>query len=297
MIITFLGTGCMVPTKERNTASVLISYKNDNILLDCGEGTQRQLRIAGIKPTKITKILISHWHGDHVLGLPGLVQTLGASEYNGVLQIFGPKGTEQKFKDMLKTFDVELTIEYKVKDISEKQFFENKYFYLEALELDHGIICLGFNFIEKDQRRIITSKINKLGLKQGPLIGQLQLGKSINHNGETIHPDQVSRLEKGKKITYIADTEICDNCIELARDADILISESVYDSSHEDKASEYKHLTAKQAGLIANQANVKKLILTHFSQRYKNTQLIEEDARSVFDNIICAEDFMKIRIN
>ena len=99
MEIFFLGTGCMVPTKDRNTSAILVSYKNDNILIDCGEGTQRQMRTAGIKPTKITKILISHWHGDHVFGLPGLIQTLGASEYSGVLEIYGPKGSKKKTHD------------------------------------------------------------------------------------------------------------------------------------------------------------------------------------------------------
>ncbi|MBS1267091.1 MAG: Ribonuclease Z [Candidatus Woesearchaeota archaeon] len=296
MIITFLGTGCMVPTKERNTAGVLITYKNENILLDCGEGTQRQLIIAGIKPTKITKILISHWHGDHVFGLPGLIQTLGASEYSGKLKIFGPKGTEKKFRNLFENLDIEITIDYDIKDISKEIFFENKEFRLEALNLNHGLPCLGFNFVQKDVRKIIMSKIKKLGIKQGPKIGKLQRGDSIKHKGKIIKSNQVSRIIQGKKITYIADTELCDNCIKLAENADILISESVYDSTHKDKAREYKHLTSRQAGLIANQAGVKKLVLTHFSQRYKNTQSIEEDARTVFDNIICAKDFMKINI-
>lgn len=296
MEITFLGTSAMVPTKERNTSAILLSYKAENILIDCGEGTQRQLRIAGIKPTKITKILISHWHGDHMLGLPGLLQTLGASEYSGVLKIFGPEGSSKQIEKMLDAFVFENKVNFTVVDIKKKRFFEDKDFALEALPLNHKITCLGFSFIEKDRRRIKVKEIAKLGIPEGPLLGKLQMGKHVTFKGKNIDPDKVTYTVKGKKITYIADTLLCDNCIELAENADLLISESVYASSLEEKAKEYKHLTAHQAGMIANQANAKKLVLTHFSQRYKNTQEIEEDARSVFNNIVCAEDFMKIKL-
>lgn len=286
----------MVPTKERNTSAVLISHKAENILIDCGEGTQRQLRLAGIKPTKITKILISHWHGDHVLGLPGLIQTMGASEYNGILKIYGPKGSRKHIEKMLDAFVFGNLVEFKVVDITEKKFFDAKDFFLEALPLEHGIACLGFNFVEKDRRKINIKAVKKLGIPDGPLLGKLQEGKSITFKGQKVKPEQTTYVVRGKKISYIADTLLCDNCIKLAENADLMISEAVYDSSLEEKALEYKHLTAKQAGLIANQANVKKLVLTHFSQRYKNTQEIEEDARTVFNNIICAEDFMKIKL-
>lgn len=296
MQIVFLGTSAMVPTKERNTGAILLSYKAENILIDCGEGTQRQLRLAGIKLTKITKILISHWHGDHVLGLPGLLQTLGASEYSGVLKIYGPEGSSKIIEKMMDTFIFDNKVNFEVIDIKKKRFFENKDFALEALPLEHGITCLGFNFIEKDRRRIKIKEIKKLGIPEGPLLGKLQAGEQVTFKGNKIDPDKVTYIVRGKKITYIADTVLCDNCIELAENADLLISESVYDSSLEEKAREYKHLTAQQAAMIANQANVQKLVLTHFSQRYKNTQEIEEDARTVFNNIICAEDFMKIKV-
>jgi ribonuclease Z len=286
----------MVPTKERNTSAILISYKAENILIDCGEGTQRQLKIAGIKPTKITKILISHWHGDHVLGLPGLLQTIGASEYSGTLKIYGPQGSSEHVDKMLNAFVFGNIVNHKVIDISKKRFLDSKHYALEAMPLEHGINCLGFSFLEKDRRRIKVNEAKKMGIPEGPLMGKLQEGKSIIVKGKKILPDQVTYVVKGKKITYVADTLFCDNSIELAENADILISEAVYDSSLENKALEYKHLTAKQAGLIANQANVKKLVLTHFSQRYKNPQEIEEDARTVFNNIICAHDFMKIRL-
>ncbi len=296
MEIIFLGTSCMIPTKERNTSALLLSYNEENILVDCGEGTQRQLRIAGIKPTKITKILISHWHGDHVLGLPGLLQTLGASEYLGKLMIYGPKGSKAYVEKMMNAFVFSNKVNFEVVDIAKRIFFENEEFMLEAFQLDHSIDCIGFNFIEKDRLKIDTKKTKRLGIPDGPLLGELQKGKEVMFKGKKILPDEVTFKVEGKKISIIADTVLTENCVEFAKGADMLICESVYDSTHENKAEEYKHLTAKQAGQIANQANVKQLVLTHFSQRYKNTQEIEEDARLVFDKIICAEDFMRLKL-
>ncbi len=296
MEITFLGTSCMVPTKERNTSAHLICYRDENILIDCGEGTQRQMVKTGIKPTKVTRILISHWHGDHVLGLPGLLQTLGAFEYQGILKIYGPKGSKEHIRKIMDAFVFDNKVELEVFDIEKRVFVDEERFYLEALPLDHGIPCLGFSFVEKDRRRIKLPYVKKKGIPEGPLLGKLQRGEKIKFKGEEITPEQSTYIVDGKKITYVADTALCDNAVELAKNADVLISESVFDSSLEDKAREYKHLTARQAGIIANSADVKKLILTHFSQRYDNTQIIEEDARTVFDNVICAKDFMRVNV-
>ncbi|MFC1704831.1 ribonuclease Z [Nanoarchaeota archaeon] len=296
MQVTFLGTSSMVPTKERNHTSVLISYSGHGILLDCGEGTQRQLKIAGIKPTQITKVLISHWHGDHVLGLPGLIQTMGASEYTGTLEIYGPKGTKKRFEDMFKAFVFDRKLDLEIKEVSSGVFFKSKEFSLEALPLEHNIETLGYNFIEHDRRRIDVKAVKKLGIPEGPLLGKLQDNKSIEFKGKKISPKDTTYVVEGKKISFVADTAYCNNAVKLAKDADLMICEATYASKLQDKADEYQHLTAKQAGLIANEANAKKLVLMHFSARYKNTQEVEEDARVVFDNVICAEDFMKIKV-
>jgi ribonuclease Z len=296
MEIVFLGTASMVPTKERNPSALLISYGSEGILIDCGEGTQRQMKITGIKLTRITKILISHWHGDHVLGLPGLLQSLGASDYNKTLKIYGPKGTKKYFKLLTEVFVLDRDIKLEINEVNKGKFFENDDFLLEALPLEHGIPTIGFNFVEKDKRKIDMKKVKKLGLPEGPLLGKLQDGKSINFEGKKIKPEQVTYLEKGKKITVITDTLLCNNCYKLAKDADLLVCEATYSSKLEGKGEEYNHMTAKQAAQIANKADVKKLILTHFSARYKNTQEIEEDARGIFDNVVCAKDFMKVNL-
>src|SRR3989338_2532995 len=144
--ITFLGTTAMIPTKERNHSAIFINYNGEGILLDCGEGTQRQFKIVGISLTKITKILITHWHGDHSLGLPGLVQTLGMSEYNRNLRIFGPKGTKEKIELLKRVFVAEERLQYDVEDVDKKRFYDGDDFYLEALPLEHGTRCLGYSF-------------------------------------------------------------------------------------------------------------------------------------------------------
>ncbi len=299
MEIVFLGTSSMVPTKERNQSSVFISYGSEGILVDCGEGTQRQLKVAGIPFTKVTKVLISHWHGDHVLGLPGLIQTLGSSATEHHLQVFGPKGTKVQFEHMKKAFFMEtegkgLTLE--VNDVGQGIFFETKGFYLEADMLDHSVPCLGYSVVEKDTRHINTEAAKKLGLPEGPILGQLQAGQAATWKGKVIKPADATYIRKGKKVTVIMDTELCSSAIELAKDADLLICEATYANELEEKASAYKHLTAQQAALIANKAGAKKLVLTHFSQRYKTTRQVEEDARTTFDNIICAKDFMRLKI-
>ena len=296
MQIIFLGTSSMVPTKERNQSSILITYRNEGILVDCGEGTQRQLKIAGIKLTKITKILISHWHGDHVLGLPGLIQSMAASDYNKALEIYGPKNTKRFFKDMFNVFIFDRDINIKICEIKKNVFFENEDFILNALPLEHGIETLGYNFIEKNKRKIDIGKVRKFGLNEGPLIGKLQEGKAILFKGKKIIPDDVSNIVKGKKITIINDTLPCKNASLLAKDADLLICEATYTSKLEEKSREYGHMTAKQAAELANRSNTKKLVLTHFSARYKNALETEEEARTYFDNTLCAEDFMKINL-
>jgi ribonuclease Z len=296
MEITFLGTTAMVPTKERNHSGIFLKYKDEGILFDCGEGTQRQLKQFGIKITNINKILITHWHGDHILGLPGLLQSIFSTEGTEKIKIYGPIGSKKYFKSLMEGMASESEIKIEIKEVKNEKFFENDEFILETKSMKHTTECNAYTFIEKDKRKINIEKIKKLGIKEGPEIGQLQKGKTITHKGKKIQPDEVSTKIKGKKISYITDTRPTENCLEIAKDSDILICESTFKSDMEKKAHERTHMTAQDAGQIANQANAKKLILTHFSTRYKDTTEIEEDARNVFDNTICAYDGMKIKL-
>lgn len=296
MQITFLGTSSMIPTKERNQIAVFLSYGSDGILFDCGEGTQRQLKIAGISLTKVTKILISHWHGDHVLGLPGLMQSMSSSDYNSKLEIYGPVGTKKRMEKMFEAFVFDKKLDFSVKEVKSGIFFEDNEFELEAYQLEHGVETLGFRFVEKDKRRIDMKKVKKFNIPIGPFLAKLQQGKPIEVSGKTIMPDDVTYIENGKKIAYITDTLLCDNCYKIADNADLLICEATYSSKLVGKSEEYGHMTAKQAAQVANKSGAKQLVLIHFSARYKNTQELEEDARNIFDNVICAKDFMKINI-
>jgi ribonuclease Z len=296
MQIQFLGTSCAKPTKERNHSAIFLSYGSDGLLFDCGEGTQRQLTIAGIKPTKINKIFISHWHGDHVLGLPGLIQTLGISEYDKKLKIYGPVGTKEYFSHIFKASYFEERIEVEVTEVSSGKFYDGENYSIEAEELEHGINTIGFRFIEKDRRRINLSVVKKLGIPDGPLLGELQDGKTIEWKGKKVTPKEATTIVSGKIICYLPDSVPSANSLKLAKDADILISESTYASNMEDKAEAYKHMTSKQCAMIANQANAKELILAHFSTRYKDTNELVEDAKDTFNKVVAAKDFMKINL-
>jgi ribonuclease Z len=294
MQLTILGTSATVPTKNRNHVGALITYKAEGLLFDCGEGMQRQFKLAGISFSKITRIFLSHWHGDHMLGLPGLLQSMAMHQYTDELKIYGPPGSTQKFKKLLDAFESTYPIEATMHEIKEGKFLDTKDFYMEAYPLSHRTKCYGYRFVEKDKRKIKTSALKKLGIPEGPLVGKLQEGKTITLKARKIRPEEVSTIVKGRIFAFISDTRPNKNCKKIAKDADILLCESTYSSEHKEKAEEYFHMTAVEAAQIASQSNVKKLILTHFSARYKDESELEKDARTVFDNTIAARDFMKI---
>lgn len=299
MRLIFLGTSSVYPTKERNHQSVALKYGGEIILFDCGEGTQRQMRIAKLKLSKLSKILISHWHGDHVLGLPGLLQSCAMDNRVEPLEIWGPPSTKEKIKYIQKTYDLILPFKLIIHEVKNKKtqiVGEEIKYEIFAASLTHPCECLGFSFKEKDKIKINTDYLKKIGLTKDPILKKLQQCKNINWNNNKIKAKDATFIEKGKKITYIVDTSENENIIELARNSDVLICESTYLNELKNQAKERGHLTAKQAGSIAKKANVRKLILTHFSQRYpKLTPLINE-AKSKFKNTSAAKDFMEVVI-
>jgi len=295
----------MVPTKERNVSGIFLSHKNKGILIDCGEGTQRQMNIAGINRNKVNYILLSHWHGDHVSGLIGLIQTLGnqnaLNEERPVIHIYGPRETEMRIENLLKTCIFENKLKLEVHEITPETdkpiiILDTEEFHIQAANLDHSVPCLGYSFIEKDIRKINLTDAKKLGIPEGPLLGKLQQGETIIYHEKTITPDMVSTTRPGKKISFILDTALCAGAQNLAENADLLICEASFASRLDEKAENSKHLTAKNAALIANNANAKKLILTHISQRYKTGEEVLEDAKDIFSEVEVAYDLMKIKI-
>jgi ribonuclease Z len=300
MEIIILGTSCMVPTKDRNVQGIYVEYKGEGILFDCGEGTQRQMNIAGINRNKVRKIFLTHWHGDHVSGLVGLLQTISNSEIRQKVVIFGPRETRERIAHLMKSVSFEENrMDLEIREVNPsgvEKIYDGEDYFIQAAYLDHKIPCLGYSLVEKDKRKINMAKAKKLGLREGPLIGKLQAGQSVSFKGQTITADEVSHIQKGKKLSIILDTLPCKNAYELAAEADILIAESAYTSDMEEKSLEYKHMTTKQAALIATTANVKKLIITHFSQRYKTNKELEEDIKTFFPESQAAFDFMKIKL-
>lgn len=296
--LTFLGTTSMTPTPKRNAVSMLLQLDGKNILIDCGEGTQRQLMIAGVSPQKIDKIFISHWHGDHILGLPGLLQTINSQEKNKPVEIYGPIGTKKFMSLLLKMFVIDRNnLKIIIKELTRKnQTINFDLFQVICQKLDHVTPCYAYSFVENPKRKINIQYLKKFDLKTHPLIGDLQKGKDILYKGKKISHKKATYIKKGKKITFILDTKFTKDAVKISKDSDILVCESTFLSDLNKKAFQYKHLTAKQAAIIAKNSNSKKLILTHFSQRYKDLNKIQKEAKNIFENTICAYDFLKINL-
>ena len=288
----------MQPTKERNPSAIYINYETENLLFDCGEGTQRQMRLKGLKPTKITRVLLSHYHGDHILGLPGFLSNLKANEYKTTLHIYGPKGIEKLMSLILEIARIksgELKIE--LHELKEGKIFETEKFEIESYILKHSIPSYGFIFKEKDKRKINIDYTSKFGLKQHPIFGELQKGKDITFNGKKIKSKSVTYTQLGKKVTIILDTAKNQNTIQLAKNSDLLICESTYSADESEQAKEYKHLTTSQAAEIAKKAKVKQLALVHISDKHLHRlpQLLKE-AKKVFKNTLIPEDLEVLKV-
>lgn len=296
MKITFLGTGNAIPTERRNHTGILVNFKDENILVDCGEGIQRQFRLAKISPNKLTRILITHWHGDHFLGLPGLLQTLAMTDYQKTLKIYGPKGTS-RFMHLIEELINRFHIKIEAHEVQDSIFVNEKEFQIEASSMDHDCPTNAYSISIKDKIRLDKKKLKKMKIPNSPLLGQLQQGKDIVLNGKTIKAKSITYQEKGKKLTIIMDTALNDNCISLASNSDLLICESSFAKEENEKAKEYKHLTSENAAQIAKRSKSEKLILTHISQRYEfNPAIIEKEAKKIFKNTILVKDFDKVEI-
>ncbi len=297
MEIIFLGTSSMYPTKTRSHPAVLLKYEGHHLLFDCGEGTQRQLRIAGESAMKIEAVFITHWHGDHSLGLGGLIQSLAASKREEELIIIGPKGTAESVRCILRTYKFKPTFNIKVIEAEEGVVYESEKFYVEAISVKHPVPTLAFKFVEKDRRKINLDYVKQFGLERHPILGKLQRGETIEWKGKKITPEEGTIVVKGKRATYIVDTAFFDELVDFAKDSDILISEATFSDELKEIAKEYMHMTSKEAAKLAKQSNSKVLYLTHLSQRYeKNPEKILEEAKEIFPNTYLAEDFLRVEL-
>lgn len=297
MEITFLGTSSAVPSKHRNHAGIVIKYFKETLLFDCGEGTQRQLTYAKISPMKIDKIFISHFHGDHILGLAGLIQSIGFRGREEDLDIYGPKGLEKLINAIFKIGYYQINFKINIHEIGEGTVVETDEYIIKSIIAEHNIDNISYSIYEKKKPRFLREKAIELGVPVGPAFGKLHNGQEVEVNGKIIKPEQVLGPPRvGKKVTISGDTKPCEKLIELARDSDVLIHEATYEDADKDKAIEHCHSTSKDAARIAKQANVKLLALTHISTRYTSDSNIKNEAKEIFENTIVATDFTEINI-
>ncbi|WP_407432390.1 ribonuclease Z [Methanobrevibacter sp.] len=297
MEITFLGTSSAVHSNTRSHPSIVLKAFGETILFDCGEGTQRQLIYARISPMKISKIFITHYHGDHILGIPGLLQSMSFRGRETKLTIYGPKGLDN-LRDAISSLgfpNFDFPLEWI--EVDSGTIIENEEYIIKAQRVRHNTLTLAYSVEELKKPRFLRQKAIDLGVPVGPDFGKLHNGIAVEVNGEIIKPEQVlGPPRKGRKITYSGDTIPCEEMIEFAKESDLLIHESTYKTEDKDKADLHAHSTSKDAAEIALYSNSKKLILTHISTRYTDVSDLLSQAREIFENTELAEDLMKEEI-
>ncbi len=298
--LTFLGTGCSAPTRDRNLTGIVLHFNGKNYLFDCPENTQQQMLKAKVSYMKIDSIFFSHFHADHFLGLPGLLATMNMFERDSPLKIFGPRGIHQMVQKALAIALIKPEYEIKIHELKKGIVLKENNFSINAFPLKHNMQCYGFCFKEKDKKgKFIRKKAEALGIPPGPLYSMLQQGKKIKWKGKTIKPRQVmdySKGRKGRKVCIVLDTLPVKNYTKYLKEADVLVHESVFASAMEKRAKETFHCTSEQAAEIAKKAKVKKLVLTHFSMRYRNVNELEKEAKKVFAKTVASRELMELSI-
>jgi ribonuclease Z len=297
--IIFLGTSGSWPTIKRNVTSIAIKRGSEVILFDCGEGTQRQFQKSKLSYMQISKIFITHFHGDHFLGIPGLIQTMQLNDRDIPLHIYGPKGMDQLVKQLLLLGYFKPKYKIISHEIDEGSNLDFNDYKIRIMRVNHGVPALAFALEEKMRPgKFNKPKALELAIPEGPLFSKLQRGETITlKNGKKISPKKVlGPPRKGRKIVYSGDTRPINNMIKFAKDADVLIHEATFDSSLPEIPEEYGHTTALQAAEIAKKAGVEKLFLTHISPRYLDDKEIENDARKEFKKSFVPKDFEEVEV-
>ncbi len=297
MEIIFLGTSSAVHSQFRSHPSIAFKGFGEVMLFDCGEATQKQLIFAKVSPMKISKIFLTHYHGDHVLGLPGLLQSMNFRDRQTPLKVYGPKGLKQLEKAIkqLNFFNFSFPLEFI--EIESGFTIEEENYIIKTQKVNHNVETLAYSIEEKKKPTFLRENAIELGVPIGPLFGKLHNGETIEVNGKQIKPEQVlGNPKKSKKIVYSGDTTPCEEMVNFAKNCDLLIHESTYKDEDKDKAEKNFHSTSSDAGRIAKQANVDKLVLTHISTRYKETDDLLKQAKNEFENTILAKDLMKIEV-
>ncbi|MCD5323102.1 MULTISPECIES: ribonuclease Z [Pontibacillus] len=304
MEFIFLGTGAGVPSKKRNVTSIalqLLQERGATWLIDCGEATQHQILNTSIRPRRIEKIFITHLHGDHIFGLPGL---LGSRSFQGgttPLEIYGPRGIKAFIETALSISSTRLTYDLQIHEIDEGKIYEDDQFTITCKKLDHGILSYGYSFEEKDKPgELLVKQLQKSGIQPGPIYQQIKDNPRVMLEDGTMieREDYVGPPKKGRKVCVFGDTRFHERFIPFVKDADVLVHEATFSENEETLAYNYYHSTTAQAARIAQEGGVKQLIMTHISSRYQDEDVnsLLNEARTYFSNTDIAADLKQFKV-
>lgn len=297
--VHFLGTSGSWPTADRNVAATVIKRGGDILLFDCGEGTQRQFQQSGLSYMATQRIFLSHLHGDHVFGLPGLLKTMQLNERTTPLEIFGPKGLSE-FMDLLgRIANVKGQFDVQWRELRDGDRVEGEGYRVEARRMNHNVIDLAYAYQEEGRPgRFNKARALELGVPEGPAFRRLQQGQAVaSSTGAPVRPEDVLGPGRpGRRLVVTGDTGPCEALVEIARSADLLISEATYCNDMAARAQEYGHMTAAWAAETARRAGVRELWLTHISPRYVNPEQHRAEASPIFAATRVAKDFQALEV-
>jgi len=299
MKLIFLGTGGSIPTPERGLPAIALKRERELLLFDCAEGTQRQMARAGVSPMRLDTIFITHLHGDHFLGLAGLVQTLSLMDRERELEIFCQKGEGNRIESYLQIPHYTLTFDLGVHELEPGEELRRRGYRILTAEADHNVPSLAYALVEDERPgKFYPDKAVALGVKAGPDFSRLKAGESVKlRDGSIIKPKQVMGPPRpGRKVVYTGDTRPSERIIELARGADVLIHDCTLADELAEKAAESAHSTPSEAAEVAKQADVKQLVLIHTSPRYEEDTILLEQAKKIFPNTVVARDLMELEV-
>ncbi|NOQ29049.1 MAG: ribonuclease Z [Methanosarcinales archaeon] len=296
--VTFLGTGGSLPTPHRNPSAILVNREGELMLFDCGEGTQQQMMRAKTGMMKLSSIFITHLHADHILGIPGLVQTMSFQGRTDPLFIYAPERSGDQIEQLTRIGHTRPKFEVQITELFPGDVVEVDEYDILAIRTEHNMPSIGYALSEHQRTgRFNRERAIELGVPPGPLFSRLQHGESVVVDGTTVHPgDVLGSPRPGRKIVYTGDTRPTEEVLEASRDADLLIHDSSLAHDLIGWARETMHSTAREAALLAKEAGVRELVLTHISSRYADASPILKDAEEVFDHVQVARDFLEIEI-
>lgn len=294
--LVVLGTASQAPTRQRNQNGYFLRWDNEGLLFDPGEGTQRQMLLAGVASSSITRILVTHFHGDHCLGLPGILQRLSLDRVSHPVDIYFPASGADSFEHLRRASIFDQQVELRVHPVAEPgQVGAAPGLRLLADRLNHRVDAVGWRLEEEPGVRMLPDRLDALRIR-GPDIGRLQATGEIEAGAATVRLEDVSVPRPGQSFAFVMDTAVCEGAMRLAEGVDLLVSESTFLTTEAELAKAWGHLTAADAARVAAAAGARRLVLTHFSQRHNDAELFAAEARPLFADVVAARDLTTIPV-